>query len=332
MAPTVSVVIPTFNRRARLGRVLAALASQTFPRDEFEVVLVSDGSTDGTDDYLESSNVPLPIVAVSQPNAGPAAARNRGVEIANGDLVLFVDDDVVAAPDLVEQHAKTHQRDGAGLVVIGPMLTPPDFRMNAWVSWEQAMLYKQYAAMKRGDWTATFRQFYTGNASLARSTLLDAGGFDTRFRRAEDVELAYRLDEAGCRFDFNPDAVGWHYADRSFASWLANAHDYGVNEVIFARDHHRPELLDIVRNDFAGRHRLVRWASRVGVRHPRVAPPLQSVLSASARASARVHAGSMARLLFSGTYNLAYYRGVADELGGPEAFRKRILEAPEVRA
>jgi GT2 family glycosyltransferase len=95
------------------------------------------------------------------------------------------------------------------------------------------MLVKQYDAMERGDWAATARQFYTANASLARRHVLDAGGFDERFRRAEDVELAYRLADRGLRFVFARDAVVVHHPDRSFRAWLDIAGAYGRNDVVF---------------------------------------------------------------------------------------------------
>jgi len=326
VTPSVSVVVPTYNRLDRLRRVLAALAQQTFPRERYEVIVVSDGSSDGTDEYLTGGHAPLETVAVSQPNAGPAAARNRGVEAAQGALILFVDDDVVVAPDLIEQHVRSHEGDGNGLVVIGPMLTPPDFPLSPWIQWEQRMLYKQYDAMQRGDWEPTFRQFYTGNASLKRRTFLDAGGFDARYLRAEDVELSYRLDEAGCRFRFNPKAIGWHYAERRFDAWLRNAYDYGVNEVMFARDHERPELLETVRHDFRQRHPLIRTTSHVAVGRPRLARAVQAGLNTGAKVGARLRLERLPRVLLSLTYNIAFYRGVADELGGPEEFDRAIAQ------
>ena len=325
MTLAVSVIVPTYNRLDRLRRVLGALAQQTFPREHYEVIVVSDGSTDGTDDYLTSGHTPLETVAVSQPNAGPAAARNRGVQEAQGALILFVDDDVVVAPDLIEQHVRSHNGDGNGLVVIGPMLTPPDFPLSPWIQWEQAMLYKQYDAMQRGDWEPTFRQFYTGNASLKRRTFLDAGGFDARYLRAEDVELSYRLDAAGCRFRFNPKAIGWHYAERNFDAWLRNAYDYGVNEVTFARDHERPELLHNVRRDYAGRHPLIRTTSHAAVGRPRLARAMQAGLNAGAKAGARLGLEKLPRGLLSLTYSIAFYRGVADQLGGRDEFERTVV-------
>ena len=243
--PAVSVVIPTYNRAARLRRVLAALVSQTYPRSCYEIVVVSDGSTDGTDEMLREQP-PTEVAFAAQSNAGPAAARNRGVEMASGTLLLFIDDDVIATPSLVERHVERHREGGEGQVVIGPMATPPDVELSPWVQWEQTMLYRQYRAMVQGVYDPTPRQFYTGNASVARDAVVAAGGFDTRFRRAEDIELAYRLEEAGLRFTFDPHAVGHHHAERSFASWLQNAYDYGMCDALFAAR---------ARSPLGGRHR-----------------------------------------------------------------------------
>ncbi len=139
--PAISVVIPTFNRLARLQRVLEALSRQTLDERQFEVVVVSDGCTDGTDEYL-ASTTPLSVVHGRQDNAGPGAARNHGVRLAGGRLILFLDDDVIATPTLVERHLQAHG-DSTSTVVIGPMLNAPGFRYSPWVAWEQDMLYKQ---------------------------------------------------------------------------------------------------------------------------------------------------------------------------------------------
>jgi glycosyltransferase involved in cell wall biosynthesis len=328
--PTVSVVIPTYNRLARLQRVLGALVHQTYPRELFEVVVVSDGSTDGTDDYLRTEP-PMDLVFVAQSNSGPAVARNHGIEMATGSIVLFIDDDVIAAPQLIEQHLVSHDRGGDGLAVVGPMLTPADFDMCAWVRWEQTMLYRQYDAMVNGVYEPTPRQFYTGNASVGRATLLAAGGFDSRFRRAEDLELAYRLDKAGVRFVFNPEAVGYHYADRPFRSWLRNAHEYGVCDAVFARDHRRDDVLDIVREGFQRRSALVRWTTYACLAQPRFRSVLQALFKGGYEVSEVAHAKRVARVALSGMYNIAYYQGLADELGGEQAFRRVVVGARSER-
>jgi GT2 family glycosyltransferase len=307
--------MPTYNRLAQLRAALEGLAGQRDLAEPLEVIVVSDGSTDGTDAYLSSSAVPLPVVALTQPNAGPAAARNRGLDAARGDLILFVDDDTVAAPDLVAAHLRRHDRPVDDLVVIGPMLTPDDYPISPWVRWEQDMLTKQYEAMRAGVYGATARQFYTGNASVARTHLRSVGGFDTAFRRAEDVELAYRLADRGLRFAFDQSAIVHHYAERPFASWLAAAYAYGRNDVVFGRDHGRRWLLEAIGREFHGRHALIRSVTRTCLPRPRLLRAVSSVLSVTARASGHAHADRIARPMFSAVYNLAYYRGMADELG-----------------
>src|SRR4051794_19573445 len=106
--PHVSVVIPTHNRIERLKRVLVALECQNYALGDFEVIVVSDGSSDGTDEYLRTLTTPLQLHAVAQPNQGVAVARNNGMRKATGDIILFVDDDVVPAPQLITEHVGIH--------------------------------------------------------------------------------------------------------------------------------------------------------------------------------------------------------------------------------
>jgi GT2 family glycosyltransferase len=313
--PDVSVVIPTFNRRQQLERTLVGLAAQTDLEHVVEVIVVSDGSTDGTDEWLRSGATPLQVAGCYQPNSGPAAARNRGVAAARAPLVLFLDDDVVPAPDLVSIHVHHHRALDDDLVVVGPMRTPDDLELSPWVKWEQNMLYKQYDAMLRGDWKATARQFYTANASLSRRHFVSAGGFDPAFRRAEDVELAYRLADAGLTFTFVPDAVVVHYAERSFGSWLANASAYGRNDVIFGRDQGQAWLLDAIGGEFHDRHALVRELTRLSLRHRRLGRAVVAAATVTARAASRTGPERAANVALSALYNLEYYRGMAEELG-----------------
>ncbi len=321
-----TVVIPTYNRLHRLRQVLAALEAQTVPLDQFDVVVVSDGATDGTAQFLQAIYSPLRLNSVLQENAGVAAARNSGIEQATTDLILFLDDDVVPAPDLVQKHLEAQADFGPDTVVLGPMLTPDDFSMHPWVDWEQQMLVKQYDDMTAGKYAPTARQFFTGNTSLERRHLVEVGGFDTRFRRAEDVELAYRLDKAGLKFVFKGDAVGFHYAERSFDSWLATPYAYGRNDVVFSRDMGCDWLLPTMWREYHGRHPLIRRTTTLCLDRP--AP--SKLLTRSLKTSAEV-APASARFAYSAIFNLRYYQGVADELGGREAFFAGVADhAPDL--
>jgi GT2 family glycosyltransferase len=221
----------------------------------------------------------------------------------------------------------------SNLVVLGPMLNPPDFTHSPWVAWEQAMLEKQYAAMRRGDWTATARQFYTGNTSLPREVLLKSGGFDERFRRAEDIELAYRIEKLGVEFCFTMAAVGYHYAERSFTSWLEIPYTYGKYEIVFSREV-KEQLFTFVLEQFALRNRLTRMAVGLCLDRPQISRVVQAIAKRIADLSYKGGSSgrNVSRAAYSVIFNLRYYQGVADELGGRSLFfggaKARTLSKP----
>ncbi len=322
----VSVVIPTYNRLHRLKQVLDAFAQQTFAHTDFEILVISDGSSDGTHEYLAQLTTPYRLNWRTQANQGPAVARNTGIAQAQGEYILFVDDDVVPTATLIAEHMHIHNLHGDKAVVLGPMLTPQDFAMSPWVRWEQAMLVKQYQSMLKGRWQPTARQFYTGNTSLLRQHLLTAGGFDPMFRRAEDVELAYRLSDRGLHFVFNPNAVGYHYAERSFRSWIETPYTYGRNEVIFARDKKQNWLLAAVFEEFQMRNPLIRVLVRLCLDRRAISMQMVSLLKMLGQQGDRFGLERMVEMTHSGMFNLRYYQGIADELGGRIQFFGQVQQ------
>jgi GT2 family glycosyltransferase len=314
----VSVVVPTYNRAPSLRRLLDALALQTYPFDAFEVIVVDDGSTDGTIGQLGEWSCPFTLRVLKQEHGGPAEARNLGVRHATGSLLVFVDDDVVPAPELLAEHVRSHQQE-RDLVVVGPMSPPLNWRRPAWVRWEEDKLQVQYRDMLAGKYACTPRQFYTANVSLARARFLQAGGFDPTFKRAEDVELAYRLRDFGMRFRFNPRAEVRHYASRAFSAWLRAAHQYGRYDVIMARDKGQ-ETMQCATYEFYERNWLTRSMTRLCVGRPLlfgVAMPLmRGVVHAADRIAVPPR---VAGTLLSGIFNVMYWQGVCDELGGRAA-------------
>jgi GT2 family glycosyltransferase len=307
--------------------VIKALEQQAYPSEAYEVIIVSDGSTDGTEAYLEALRSTVRLRWFQQANRGPAAARNAGVQEADGELIIFIDDDVVPEPQLLGEHARSHHEAGRNVVVVGPMLTPEGFEMAPWVRWEQEMLLKGYRALLRGDWPPSARQFYSGNASLRRSHILAVGGFDESFRRAEDMELAYRLANRGLGFVFNMQAVGMHFAERSFPAWLNAAHTYGRNDVIFARDRNEKWLLSAIHQEFRDRHFFIRSLVRVCRGRSRVTGIASAALKLAADAATLLRASDVERFAYSGLFNLQYYDGLLNELGDVH-FLFKDLEKP----
>ncbi len=311
--PGISVIIPTYRRRASLERVLEAVSSQVYPRPLIEVLVICDGDVDGSAAAVRGHRYPVSVQVFEQPNQGPAAARNLGLRHSRGPFVLFLDDDVVPAPCLVAEHARAHQMS-ADLVVIGPLLAPVGLRAP-WVRWETLTLEEQYEAMEARRFEPTPRQFHTGNASVRLEHLRRAGGFNVNFRRGEDVELGFRLYQLGLRFVFHRAAAASHIAERPFQEWLGTAYEYGRTDVALGRMRGEGNLPSWVSKEFRSRHphtqRLVRW----GLRHRggvKVLFPLAKSLAVLAQGVQRPR---LAHNVCSGIFNLAYWCGVSDQLG-----------------
>ena len=215
--PRFSVIIPSFNRLQTLERVLEGYELQTSEAPAFEVVVVDDGSTDGTDEFLASQQPSrYRLRFTTQDNGGPALARNRGLELATGDIVLFTGDDVEPVPSLLAEHERAHQAHGNPLaIVLGSTRWSPDAVQTATMRHIDGIGAQQfsYHFMKDGA-EYDFRHFYTSNVSIRR-TLLDREPchFATDFPAAafEDAELAYRLSLHGARIFYHPAAEAHHH-------------------------------------------------------------------------------------------------------------------------
>ena len=213
---SLSVIVPTYNREKVLAKALEAYLAQSSPQLIHELLVVDDGSTDGTGSMVQefSRRSPFPIRYLQQPNKGPAAARNVGIREARSNLVLFTDSDIIPECDLVEQHIKWHKNNPQiTAAVLGYVTWPPEIKATPFMRWygEEGALF-DYRQL-RGKREADFRFFYTCNLSLKTDFLRTCGQFDEDFRSAswEDTELGYRLHKAGLRLLYNPQAVAFHH-------------------------------------------------------------------------------------------------------------------------
>jgi len=198
-----TIQLCTYNRAALLERVLDACFEQTLPEDSYEVVLVNDGSTDGTSATIERARAraTCSFTVIEQQNAGLARGRNVGIARASGERIIFIDDDVLPLPNFVEEHLRSHGRHPAAIVRGGAInvesfddLPPP-----VW-SWK--------------DYSGNF--FWTTNVSVPTATIRAIGGFNESFAEYgwEDIDVGLRLRFAGIRAMFNPKALAYHYKPR----------------------------------------------------------------------------------------------------------------------
>jgi glycosyltransferase involved in cell wall biosynthesis len=317
MAPSISVVIPTFNRARQLERTLDGLSRQTVAPATFEVIVVDDGSLDSTRDLLGRPRN-FALTPLRQSNQGPAAARNAGIAAARGEIILFIDDDAIPAPDLIELHIRAHV--DLGSVVIGRML-PPTGRQPFWAEWEMRMLERQYAQMVAGIFEPTPRQFYTANASVRRADIERAGLFDPQYRRAEDVELAYRLEELGLRFVFASDARVLHDTPRTFHNWMTMAEQYGYYDMLLSRQGGKRWIMDILADEFAHQRRPgLRALARMTVGYRNRMAIVRAFAPLAMRAADAFRLRRLALAGCSAMFNLLYWHAFCEEFGGREAF------------
>ena len=203
----VSVVIPTYNRQPILEKCLLALErQQASPEiDRYEVVVVDDGSTDGTPDWLRGAAERFPHVRlIEQSHGGPAEGRNRGVDHAHGDVIVFIDSDLVVTDSFLSCHASSLVRSWEAR---GDRLC---FTYGAVVNTAN---FEQPTAERHKLRDLSWAYFATGNVAIAKEVLQRAGLFDTGFRLYgwEDLELGERLRRMGVQLIKCPAAVGYHW-------------------------------------------------------------------------------------------------------------------------
>ncbi len=192
-----AVLIPTYNSQTSLKRCLAALREQSYP--DFEIVVVDDGSQDGSADYLAALRWQrLKWLRLSE-NQGRSAARNQAIALAEAPLLIFLDSDMVVNCDFVAAHLHFHRQRGEGWIGQGRVIISHD--------------YTNPTLTPFSPWTDASRAFFaTGNVSVAKAAVEKAGGFDLAFRDYgwEDLELGLRLRQQGLKSRPVPEAVGYH--------------------------------------------------------------------------------------------------------------------------
>jgi glycosyltransferase involved in cell wall biosynthesis len=256
-SPQITVVAASYRRPDALATLLASLARQALPAEEFEVRVVVDGVDDSAPAYREvlqraQGSVPFDLHLEFQPNAGQSVARHRAITASAAPWICVVDDDMDLLPGFLGAHLSALRAGGPRVVVIGRVI-PEE-------GWQRAPLYEavrtramleSHREMASGRRPPRGFALVTQNVSFGRDFYLSVGGFDERLRLGEDSELGLRFELAGGAFTFSEEAAAVHRSRvGSYRAWLRRCIEYGQNAVYIheklARDPRAHPLRNLV--------------------------------------------------------------------------------------
>ena len=226
---------------------LERLAKQTMPADDYEVIVIDDGSPDDTLAVLEREGPRLPfeLTVLHHSNRGPGYTQNRGIRAARAPLVLLIADDIWLEPQALAEHYRSHMNEPVPEVaVLGKVVQSPDIDQSVFLrTWEP---FRFRELDRRDELPYTF--FWACNISFKRAFMLECGMFREPMGRAgaaahEDVELGYRLSQKGLRLLYNRRALGEHYHVVTLEGAIQRAYQRGMNWREFTELVPTPEVI-----------------------------------------------------------------------------------------
>ena len=244
--PLISGILPTWNRAGYLRKSLEGLARQTLEPDEFEIIVIDDGSSDETQRVVDLFRENLQLIYLHQENAGISAAKNRGVAQAHAPVLVFLDDDDVARSTLLEEHLWSHERyPDLSVAILGhtelsrQVATIPLMHFVT----EVAFYLFCYPGIPVDQWL-DYTYFWGGRSSCKTAFLRKYGLFNSRFRfGCEDIELGYRLSQFGLRVLYNPKAVSTMVRPLTFDDFCRRIERQGASNWVFGKLHPTDEVL-----------------------------------------------------------------------------------------
>ena len=243
--PLISVVIPTSNRAELLKAALESLASQSVAKHQYEIIIVDDGSNDGTAAICQAFSLRLRLKYFRIENSGISAAKNLGVFASRGSILLFFDDDDVADSDLLRQHLVSHGlHPEENAAVLGYTTWAPSLAVTEVMNYvtEIGQFLFSYRNLKDGQ-VLDYTYFWGGRSSCKRSLLVKHGIFNQKFRfGSEDIELGYRLRKFGLKVIFNRNAIQYMNRPLTYDEFCRRCEKQGVSQYMFSQLHLEPEI------------------------------------------------------------------------------------------
>lgn len=238
--PKISIIIATRNRQSSLQKALLSLSGLKYGRDRCEIIVVDDDSDDGTENSVITMKPLLPYAVryhKLKEHKGPAAARNVGIRMATGDIVVFNDDDCLFPEDWLSLLVAPFDSPDVG-VVGGPDVAPEE---SSFFSKCVDYLFTSFigtGGLRRGNRLRVGRYYPKScNMAILRRAIHEVGGFDESFDTGEDIELGYRIEKAGYQITWAEKAFVWHKRRDNLRAYLRKIYGIGYARVVLGRKH-----------------------------------------------------------------------------------------------
>lgn len=243
--PVVSVIISTCDRKECLKRALESLRNLNYPNDRYEIIVVDDGSKDGTHQYVNeilADSVEPAIHYHRQARSGVSAARNNGINRAKGELLVISDDDCTFEPDWLDKLVTYYDSPAVG-VIGGPDKGYPDASILARCIDYAVTSFAGTGGVRKRDGLRLARYYPKGcNMAVPKAVITKTGGFDETLAAGEDIDLSFRIRQQGHTIRYAPEAFVWHKRRDTIKSLCKQIFTRGYTRVELARRHR--ELLE----------------------------------------------------------------------------------------
>ncbi len=325
--PLLSVVIATHNRAKLLETGLSALARQTLDGQAFEVLVAADSCTDHTAAVVESfaSTAPYRLRLLSHEERSPSATRNLGAKHAEADTILFIDDDLIAGPELVKAHFELSATDAVVIGYAKPQLPQKTclVQLNAAKWWED-----RFRQMRLPGYRFSYLDFFSCNVSVPTAMFHQVGGFDTGFTKPgiEDYELGARLINAGARFCYAHHAIGHHLEITDLRVRARRIWIEGTATVQLCRCH-PPLCSTLLWNSTEPPLRIQRIVRSFALACSKRGDLIDRLIVLQATVLERLRLRHKYRLMLALLYEFNFWRGVSATLGGRRALTTFMQEA-----
>jgi len=207
-----SVIIPSYNPTLKLQETLDKLVPQARFIDELIIIIDNNNYSDFANSIVGKYSAALKIKIHSQPNSGRAISRNKGVEVSSGDIIIFLDDDMLAEKDLIEKHIQYHLKNSDSIVSGNGYRNPEN--ANAKNDFEKFLVNMENRwrenTINTGEITFNNFNFTACNMSIPKNIFERLGGFDSRFSDGEDFDFAVRGLNTGIRIYYDNTLNAWH--------------------------------------------------------------------------------------------------------------------------